>query len=62
MKPKHILIPLLLNAFMYLLASFIAVDFDFRNWESEGRGVLAFIFLVMSTVGVFIATEINDKK
>jgi len=53
---------LLLNAFIYLLASFIAVDFDFRNWESEGRAVLAFVFLVMSTVGVFIATEINDKK
>ena len=62
MKPKHILIPLLINTVLYLLASFIAIDFDFRNWEIPGRVTFAWLFFCGSVAGVFLANEIESKN
>lgn len=62
MKTKHILLPLLINTVLYLLASFIAVDFDFRNWDIVGRFITAWLLICGTTAGIILANEIKTKK
>lgn len=46
MKIK-LLAVLLFSAILYLIASFVAMDFNPKNWDSFGRGFLAVIVICM---------------
>lgn len=46
-------------AFIYLLAAFIMVDFDFRNWSEIAR-VLYIAITSIILIGI-LGTRYNDK-
>lgn len=48
---KHLVISsIFCGIYLYMVGAFIAADFDFAQWTAEGRGYLAFLWIV--TVGV----------
>jgi len=50
---KNILIFLAVNTMIYLLISFVQLDFDFRNWFALSRFVLA-LFATISFISIII--------
>lgn len=38
---------LLTAILMYLLGSFVAVNFNIKKWPAEGRAIIAFLFAVL---------------
>lgn len=55
------ILPILFTVILYLLGAFIAADIDFSNWDTFGRGCLAFLILFGMTIGILIAAEMKEK-
>jgi len=45
---KKILLSVLLFILLYLIAVFLSLELDFRNWRMEGRLMLIFIWTFLS--------------
>jgi hypothetical protein len=46
----------------YLFGSFIALDFDFRNWDAAGRSVFGMFSLIIGTIFCVIVYDKNKKS
>lgn len=45
---------------IYLIGSFVAADFDIRNWQD--RGVFIFVSIIVNTFVVLFAYDIQSNK
>ena len=62
MKLKHLLIVLAVTFILYLAGSFIAMEFNPKNWAELGRAFATFSWLAFIGVFIGVIDEIESKE